>query len=971
MLKFRPKIFILQYNFLKKLYINNFFYKLILFLLINSVYQISLSQFFNSGNEHFKIKWYYIKSDKFKIIFPETLDSIAYKTLNYLHYYSNILDTIYNVKNLHFPIIIHKNSVISNGFVTYGPKRSEFFIFPYPFNFPGSDLKLLSSHELVHMYQTIKMKNGFTKFLSYICGDGSLGYTFLNIPYWFLEGEAVYFETTLNNTGRGRLSIFKDEFKTYILENKSTNYDKTYFGSYKNYVPSVYHLGYYMVDYLYQRHINKLGSEILFNTGKKSFIPFYFNYYTKKITGKSIIQIFKDIKDSIIKENVNKNFDTIYSLNINNKKYNKDYLSIYSINVINNSKILAIKKEFDKIPEIVEYNINTNKINIVYKSNNIYPDYLNANNEYIVWSEVKPHYRYELLNYSIIKLYEIKTKKIFTINNKSKYIFPYLSKTSNYLIFIEIDEQLNKYLTIYDLKNNKIIDKIKSINNAELQFPIIDNNDENIFVISNSDSGKCIYRYNLNNKLWNKVFGPTFYDISYISVYKNYILFNSNYTTHENIYLFDIKSNTLYQVTNNKLSSRNPVIINDTLYFTYLTNKGWKIGLKFLNENEFIKIPLYLFYSKNNNENNCYNNLNNNIIKPQRYNKLTDLLKFHTWLPLYIDAFDLESTNIKPGISLFSQNYLNTLMLQLSIYRDFNKNYFYTHFNYSELPLILDCEIKYGGNQKKIFNIEPETLKKDLNVRFSFSYPLNFSSNIYNRYITPSFQLYYRNIYFKNKDVGALFNKYSIAISNYKSLSYRNIYPEIGFIMQETFINSLNQKQYYNYLNAFIFNLFIPGFYKNHAFKINFSHQLNPVKYHTINNIKYSIFLPFTIVNYPDTYLDYIYEIKSNENIKVYIEYLMPLLYPDINIPGIIFMKRIKTKFSFNYFQSNKAYVYFNNNSIKYFNTLYLKSLDLQFIFDTHLLRLYIPFELKYAISYLFKYNTIDTKFGISANFSF
>lgn len=950
------------------------YYKLILFFLLANVFSTTIfSQFFNSGNEPFNIQWKYIKNEKFKIIFPENCDSIANKTLNYLNYYSKVLDTIYNIKNFNFPIILHKNTVISNGFVTYGPKRSEFFIFPYPFNYPGTDLNNLSSHEIVHMYQTYKLNNGFTKLLSYIIGDISMGFSVLNLPFWYIEGEAVYYETKLTNSGRGNLSTFKDLFKVYIQEDKNSTYDKTYFGSYKTYVPSIYHSGYFLVDHFYKNFGKNFGDNLLYNVGKKSFIPFYFNHYIKKLTGKSIDKVFNTLKDSIKKIDHNIHYDTFNTLILDKDDNKNTYKSYHSINIIDENKIIALRKDFDNLPTIIEFDIKYNSYKDLYQSNNFTTDYLNCNNEFITWSEIKPHHRYELLNYSIVKLYNIKTKKIKTINKKTKYIFPSLSNSSPYLVMIEIDNHLNKYLVIYNIENNKIIYKINSINNSELQFPRFDEKNEKIYVITNSDSGKSIYKYDLKKHEWFKIFGPILYDISNLYVYKNYILFNSNFREHENIFLYDQIKNCIFQITNFKYSATNPIIFKDTLYFTYLTSKGWKIGKKYLDTNTFInKIPISIFNSKQN-----YINLDNEIYNynysynPKSYNKILNTLKIHSWLPFYIDAFDYENLNVKPGISIFSQDLLNTTLLQFSYYNENKTNYFYSKINYSGLPIIIDLDYKYGGYQKRLFDNEINNNLKDQIFSVAFSYPINISTGKYNRYIIPSFHLKYRNILFENNSYGVWFKRYNLYISNFKPLAYKNLYPKFGFSLYEIFINSINRNKYYNYLNAFSINFYLPGLFNNHGFKINFSHQINIPNTFIYNNKKFSIFIPFSIIQYQDGYLNYISEIKSHESIKNSIEYYMPLCYPDYSIPNILFLKRIKTKISFDYFLAKNAYVYYNDYSIKYYDKIELKSSSLQFYFDVHLFRLFLPFEIQYKIHYLFNYNTIKTNFGILLNFNF
>lgn len=394
---------------------------------------------------------------------------------------------------------------------------------------------------------------------------------------------------------------------------------------------------------------------------------------------------------------------------------------------------------------------------------------------------------------------------------------------------------------------------------------------------------------------------------------------------------------------------------------------------KYLDTNTFInEIPISIFNSKQN-----YINLDNEIYNhnysynPKSYNKILNILKIHSWLPFYIDAFDYENLNVKPGISIFSQDLLNTTLIQFSYYNENKTNYFYSRINYSGLPIIVDLDYKYGGYQRRLFETEINNNLKDQNLSIVVSYPINISTGKYNRYIIPSFHLKYRNILFENNSNGVWFKRYNLYMSYFKPLAYKNLYPKFGFSVFETFINSINRHKYYNYLNAFSVNFYLPSIFNNHGFKVNFSHQLNIPKTLILNNKRFSIYIPFSVIHYQEGYLNYISEIKSNENIKSSIDYYMPLFYPDYSIPNILYIKRIKAKISFDYYLAKNAYVYYNDYSTKYYDKIELKSSSLQFFLDVHLFRLFIPFEVQYKLHYLFNYKTIETNFGILINFNF
>ena len=71
------------------------------------------------------------------------------------------------------PVILHNHSVRSNGFVAWAPKRMELVTTPSPHGYPQDYLEQLALHEFRHVVQVDKLRQGFTKGLSYIIGEAA------------------------------------------------------------------------------------------------------------------------------------------------------------------------------------------------------------------------------------------------------------------------------------------------------------------------------------------------------------------------------------------------------------------------------------------------------------------------------------------------------------------------------------------------------------------------------------------------------------------------------------------------------------------------------------------------------------------------------------------------------------------------------------------------------------------------------
>jgi hypothetical protein len=123
----------------------------------------------------------------------------------------------------------------------------------------------LAIHELRHVVQIDKLNQGLYTHCQHSFWSAGHWRAAGLIPRWFYEGDAVYTETVLSNTGRGRTGAFTMEMKSLVIEKpKPYSYEKMLLVSYKDYVPNQYNFGYAFIAYnrheyndsLFERNVN-------------------------------------------------------------------------------------------------------------------------------------------------------------------------------------------------------------------------------------------------------------------------------------------------------------------------------------------------------------------------------------------------------------------------------------------------------------------------------------------------------------------------------------------------------------------------------------------------------------------------------------------------------------------------------------------------------------------------------------------
>jgi len=253
------------------------------------------SQYFLSGQDPGSTKWKQIKTKDFQVIFPENYSDWAQYYINALSIAGPVINKDYNSKIRRISVILHNQTTTANAYAAIAPLRLDFFEMPPQDIYPQIWQDQLVLHEYRHTIQQYKLKQGLTKGLYYVFGEQGVAFIMgLYLPFWFIEGDAVYSETIYSNSGRGRVPDFIYPLKAQVLDKKIYKYDKASFGSYRDFVPDHYTLGYQLTA----RGIESFGTEMWnWTMNRVARRPYYIVPFTtaiKKQTGKYKVQFYNN-----------------------------------------------------------------------------------------------------------------------------------------------------------------------------------------------------------------------------------------------------------------------------------------------------------------------------------------------------------------------------------------------------------------------------------------------------------------------------------------------------------------------------------------------------------------------------------------------------------------------------------------------------------------------------------------------------
>lgn len=889
--------------------------KLIVFSIAIFTYISSFAQFYYTGHDPANTKWNIIKSENYSLIYPREIDSLARQYLYLLESYrDNIMDPI-NIKPKRIPVVLHPYISQSNGVVSWAPKRMELFTTPPSHSTETQSWdKQLVIHESRHVGQISHFTQGIYRVLYYIIGEQATGIGLgLVPPKWTLEGDAVFAETMLSNSGRGRSADFFKYYRASFLEGDYRNLDKWLLGSYKHYTPSIYEFGFFQIssDHYFNPTHNR-SKEIFSNYDKYWYSPN--KMFEIKKYGYKNYSTFQKLWTNIWEEELSIKGETTKSNKLTTKK-EKVYTE-KTTPILNDSTLFFIKKGMYDETQLnyISKNNKEKKIrNFSYSYNKLIPS-----KNGIYWTEIVSDPRWGLRSYSSLFFYNYKNKKVKRLTSKTKYFNPALSSTEDTIAVAEYPTKGSSYLVLLE-KTGKEISKTEAPYKGQIKESAFIGDDIYCSIIT--DKGLGIYKY--SDKKWSEEIAPQHRTIERLRSTSDYIYFCSDLDGVLNIYSYTPSTKILWQLTNSKYGADYPFYDSKTesLIYSEYSNKGynivsspkdslfWEISSfnrpykdKIVN---FIASNIYPIEKTTQSDSLSYVEILDKEKYPsKKYNKLTHLFRIHSWAPFYYNidkirniSFDNYYEVVNLGATIYTQNSLGTAttMMGYSYHKGFHSGHF--KFDYSGLyPVFeLTCDVneKHINNYKIVLEDDKLSLKiTEINkpsVRASLNtyLPLRFNSRGWNRGLIPQLNFDISNdsyySYSHKKDI--LSNRVALGLRYYQvyNTSASQIYPKWGFGISTMAATAIGSGELFGYLGYLYSYGYLPGFHKTNGIKLTASYQqqFNKGK---IYNLGY-------YASAPRGYKEYRI---GDKYFKVTADYALPVYLGDFDIFSVIYFKRMR-----------------------------------------------------------------------------
>lgn len=723
--------------------------------LLTTLYLIVLTisasgQFYVTGDDPGRLKWYSLDTENFKIIFPEGNDSLARVYGSNLEKYrtSVSLTTGYQAGGPgkdRMPVVLHTWNT-ANGSVAWAPKRMDLFTIPsaYEPNALPWD-KMLAIHESRHVTQ---MQFGMTKALKpFNWFFGEMFNILASVEYpgiSHIEGDAVIVETAYSQSGRGRTADFLDYYRVAYDEGVRRSWGQWRFASQKNYSPTYYALGYLTVGGI--RHFYNCPDYMSQAYHQIASRPYKFgSFYSvaKEVSGKKRFNdVFLEIADSMAviwkaEADARAPYIPMEAVTKEPRLYT-DYIS----NVFVDNELYAIKKGHLNTPEMVRITEDGDNRISAFSSQT---GKVKFQGNRLFWSETMPDERWTMQTHSRIRFMKGRLEngvalwsgdKNLSDNDRLLYN-PSVSGDGKFIACVEYKVKGGSSLVVLDAVDGSVIRTVDAPEGLQLVETAWIG--ENVYATGLSEDGYGIYSINDRcesileaQPVLMKDFGS----------YGNELMFTCDRTGSNELYHFNLQSGKLTQKTSIRHGGESFAYSPDGkwLYFSSQTVKGKQIFRTPVSElfsydadlsdrhkymlAEALTAQEMAAMDKMKAEHPETDSVTEENMagaytsEPKRYRKFPHMFNVHSWAPLYVNvnnimnmSYDYTYDLASLGATGIIQNKLSTAVGQFgySAHRDPYHPDKWRHsghakFTYSGLYPIFELSVDFNDRSAIQYN---------------------------------------------------------------------------------------------------------------------------------------------------------------------------------------------------------------------------------------------------------------------------
>jgi len=846
------------------------------------------------------IHWRRIDSPHFTVIYPDSLAREAQRATTLLERAYEPLTKTLRAKPERIPVVLNSHSMVSNAYVAWGPRRSQWYAMPnttVDAMGPMDWYSLLAVHEGRHIVQQRAVRTGLIGVLDRLFGDNTTFFAgALYFPAWFWEGDAVGTETALTADGRGRQPSFTQRIRALRLSGKPYEYYPAWEGSYRTLYPDWYELGYVITTHVRRTYGDSVWRRAIVRAARNPLAPMALSRALKRETGHSLVELHREAVralDTLWREQQATVRETAAIIR---SPRSGDYREWLMPQYAADGSLIAAYSDLGTVKRLVRLTKEGKRETLLERVGLYGELQFHVRGNSVVWSEYEVSPRWGEENFLVVKSLDITTRKLRRLTDRSRYFGPALSPDGQRIVAVHFSPSRVATLVILDASTGAEAQRVPNASGNFLVTPTWAPDGKSVVVVAVHPSrGNALVRVPLDGASADTLLPFTHDAISRPVISGTRLYFGSPRSGIDNIYVLDTATRVIQQVTSRKYGAMFAGVSPDgrSLAFSDYSVAGHDVG----------EMPLdSLAWTSLGDVTTRPIGFADPLIAQEVGKSILDSLPTREWpsAPFagWSRFFNFHSLSISPtsdgvstGFVFESKNLLNTLGLVAGPL--FNVNERTTAFeigaSYAGLPLILDVAGRVGARASSYTDSSGTAVGYRWNERSmnaSLRLPLTrlmgqtrqsllASASIGRTHISDlPVQFRFDN---NNGDFNAL--TYGLSASHVRPRAYRDLYP-VGAVASGVYRHTPLGSDYRSHQASIRGGLYLPGLFAHHALVLDAARETQRP-----GNYRFSSQYLF-----PRGYRARFHE----EFTRVGAAYHLPLWYPDLALGPWLYVRRVQ-----------------------------------------------------------------------------
>ena len=890
------------------------------------------AQYYSWGVDPPSYRWRQMKADDYRVVYPDTAEVIASRMMHYLSAVKSDIDYGYRHPQMSIPFVVHPSNFHSNGLVMWMPRRVEFLSTPDVESYSMPWTKQLIAHEYRHAVQYNNLNRGVIKALSYVLGQQSSTIGLLTMPLWMMEGDAVMSETEMSTFGRGLQPSFTMVYRAYgNVPNTFNNVDKWFCGSYKDYIPNHYHLGFLMCRHGYNRFGRVMGDDVAELTSRRPYMLVSTSWVLKRLYGRSESQLF---------------YDTFHTLYYHWQPLAEVTQSTRAIPVAepkshtiyahplpsSNGKLIYLKEDLDNTTAFVEIDTLTGQERRIAYTGSISTRPQLSSAGRLWWTEYRQSPLFAEKVDSKLCYMDIDSQKPRTMRKHRNILYPTptdghgiawveYTPDGRYSVVVNGRSELNRRSTIPE--------------GSEIHGMAWDEVTQGLYLIITDDDGMHIAR--MRRDSLERVTRPAYTTLSDLKAGGGKLYYGSIASGRDEMHTFDLATGREYRLSTSRYGSFQPQPIDSTTvagvsydrrgYMPVVQRISYDREVLYAPHPPKIMLPESKPWGVVNLDTVRYTATTADKVRqdtpPKRFSRALHAINIHSWAPASYDPYAIveeSSIAFNLGATIMTQNILSTLEGFLTWGWNPNEDsVFKGMLRYYGLGVNLWVRGTYGGRQKiyKIAAYDAEKgelvyspdvkLGKYYSIGAGATLPILLQRGYHTSQLAISTSWNFSNGMVANVDKLEIDNyqvtnirtigysegvhQLSVGISfqDFVRQSHRDFLPPWGIAASASYtLNPTTDN--IGHLMVLYGKLYTPGFAKHHSLSVAASYQTSLGGFQSDLVLSQLTFKSTRLL--PRGFSSY--DIVNDHYVASSLNYQLPVWYPDGGWQGVIYFKRLR-----------------------------------------------------------------------------